>query len=222
VTANGQPIGQWRDKSGNGRNGTATGTFQYVANSINRLPSINFPGVNNTYIRGNVSITGTTFTAFSVAITRSNTSLYSRILSLGVVGTVDYLAATYAAALLIYIGPTLLSTRNGVNTPSLAISYGIPYLNGCLYDGTNMYISVNGTLSSGVASTGTFNIVNYQLGNTFGGEADPYSGFIGEVIIYSTALTNNQRQQVEGYLAWKWGLQGNLPANHPNKNVPPS
>jgi hypothetical protein len=27
---------------------------------------------------------------------------------------------------------------------------------------------------------------------------------------------------VEGYLAWKWGLQGNLPPNHPYKLFPPS
>lgn len=30
------------------------------------------------------------------------------------------------------------------------------------------------------------------------------------------------RYQAEGYLAWKWGLQGNLPSNHPYKNSPPT
>ena len=29
------------------------------------------------------------------------------------------------------------------------------------------------------------------------------------------------RYQAEGYLAWKWGLQGNLPSNHPYKNSAP-
>jgi hypothetical protein len=29
------------------------------------------------------------------------------------------------------------------------------------------------------------------------------------------------RQKLEEYLAWKWGLQGSLPPTHPYKNFPP-
>jgi hypothetical protein len=50
------------------------------------------------------------------------------------------------------------------------------------------------------------------------------SGFIGniyDVIMYNTAFSTLQRQNVEGYLAWKWGLQGSLPSTHPYKNLPP-
>jgi hypothetical protein len=35
-----------------------------------------------------------------------------------------------------------------------------------------------------------------------------------EILIYSSVLTTSQRQQVEGYLAWKWGLQRSLPSTH--------
>jgi hypothetical protein len=44
---------------------------------------------------------------------------------------------------------------------------------------------------------------------------------IGELIVYNTSLTTTQRQQLEGYLAWKWGLQASLPADNPYKNNPP-
>ena len=44
---------------------------------------------------------------------------------------------------------------------------------------------------------------------------------VAEVIVYSTTPSDQQRQQIEGYLAWKWGLQTNLPAGHPYKNYPP-
>jgi hypothetical protein len=47
-------------------------------------------------------------------------------------------------------------------------------------------------------------------------------GNICELLIFGTAFTTNQRQQIEGYLAWKWGLQANLPANHPYFFAPPS
>jgi hypothetical protein len=29
-------------------------------------------------------------------------------------------------------------------------------------------------------------------------------------------------EKAEGYLAWKWGLEGNLPISHPYKNSPPT
>jgi hypothetical protein len=38
---------------------------------------------------------------------------------------------------------------------------------------------------------------------------------LAEIIIYTSNLPYTSRQAVEGYLAWKWGLQTNLPAYHP-------
>ncbi len=44
---------------------------------------------------------------------------------------------------------------------------------------------------------------------------------INEIIVYNTPVTMVQRQQVEGYLAWKWRLVSQLPSNHPYKLYPP-
>ena len=46
-----------------------------------------------------------------------------------------------------------------------------------------------------------------------------YFGYIAEVLAFSKALTVADRQRIEGYLAWKWGLQSQLPALHPYSNV---
>jgi len=35
-------------------------------------------------------------------------------------------------------------------------------------------------------------------------------------------LPSSDRELVEGYLAWKWGLQANLPVDHPYRNAPPT
>jgi hypothetical protein len=45
--------------------------------------------------------------------------------------------------------------------------------------------------------------------------ASRWIGNICEVLAYSNALSTGDRQTVEGYLAWKWGIQSNLPATHP-------
>jgi hypothetical protein len=71
----------------------------------------------------------------------------------------------------------------------------------------------NGTkLGAGNGGT-TPQICNTRLAAANEGAAESYyyryDGYINEVIIYQSTtacLTNSQRQQVEGYLAWKWGL----------------
>jgi hypothetical protein len=45
---------------------------------------------------------------------------------------------------------------------------------------------------------------------------------LAEVICGDTVLDTPTRQRIEGYLAHKWGLEGNLPPGHPYKNSPPT
>jgi hypothetical protein len=48
------------------------------------------------------------------------------------------------------------------------------------------------------------------------------NGTISEVLVYNVNHTTTQRQEVEGYLAWKWGLQASLPAGHPYLSAAPT
>ena len=45
---------------------------------------------------------------------------------------------------------------------------------------------------------------------------------VSEIVMYNTVLDTTQRQKIEGYLAWKWGLQANLPSGHPYKSAAPT
>ena len=83
----------------------------------------------------------------------------------------------------------------------------------------------NGTLAASTAFSNGTATAPTQLGiseyfATFG--VAPYIGDVAEIIYYSVSLSNPQRQQVEGYLAWKWGLKASLPSSHPYKLFPPS
>jgi Glycine rich protein len=60
---------------------------------------------------------------------------------------------------------------------------------------------------------------NNYVGSQYRGPAYAHSGTISEVIVYSNALTTSQQQQVEGYLASKWGFKGSLPAEHPGQRA---
>lgn len=79
-------------------------------------------------------------------------------------------------------------------------------------DGTGNSITT-GTIGTTTANRST-------IGAVYAGSATPssyLSGDIGELIICGLA----DRQIVEGYTAWKWGIQGSLPNDHPYKNGPP-
>ena len=80
---------------------------------------------------------------------------------------------------------------------------------------------VNGTLN--YTASGTYNQqasdgYGINIGGHFGYNVSE-TFYLAEFLVYNEYLTDSQYQQVEGYLAWKWGLQGNLPAGHPYKNI---
>jgi hypothetical protein len=95
--------------------------------------------------------------------------------------------------------PTLISIQFGGNSTSLP--------NGLWINGVNHPIVLKNT---GGLLIRTYN--NLTIGST---RSDSLSYDLGELIMYTTSLTQNQRQNIEGYLSWKWGLQNNLPNNHP-------
>jgi hypothetical protein len=49
-----------------------------------------------------------------------------------------------------------------------------------------------------------------------------FRGAFSEVIFFAADLSAADRQKVEGYLAHKWALAGNLPADHPYKSAAPT
>jgi hypothetical protein len=52
-------------------------------------------------------------------------------------------------------------------------------------------------------------------------EVNPIDGAFAEVVL-TRDLTQATRQQIEGYLAWKWGIEANLPGGHPYKAAAPT
>ena len=48
------------------------------------------------------------------------------------------------------------------------------------------------------------------------------AGIIGEVIVVVGVITSDEKAKLEGYLAWKWGLEGDLPIGHTYKSAAPT
>lgn len=110
----------------------------------------------------------------------------------------------------------ILTNAGSIETPNGTAAENNYYLTSFYFNSTASTIRVNGTqLASGSIANNSFTSLN--IGGNFG-EDQSLDGFIAELVAF--ADPNNQ-ELVEGYLAWKWGLRGNLPAAHPYKNSAP-
>ena len=112
----------------------------------------------------------------------------------------------------IFAGATLTETTNMVTaTPTVYSQY---------FNTTTSTIFRNGT-SNASGTVGTLNCTGITVGSRFTQNTETFQGHIAEVIYYQRLLTTQERQQVEGYLAWKWGLSNNLASNHPYRRISP-
>jgi streptogramin lyase len=207
-------VAGWYDKSGNGNN----------TNAVGGLPtySSNFISLNgtSTYLVGPYVNTSQYLTAFivgSVNFSLGTYSTYYRLLSVGSTAANDYNTASYACVILHNPSTTQIGGYRNSQTNYVSVTTNSNFLIMNQYDGTNATLYLNGTAQTPVSSTGSFNTSSYCIGRDVGnidGVPPPYAywpGTVGEVIIYNAVLSASQRQQVEGYLAAKWGLLNNLP-----------
>jgi hypothetical protein len=215
--ANGYTVSTWVDKA-NGKNGTATGTSTYLSGG-----GINFTGssyfLNQTFAmnlsqrsifivmqetthtgnRGILSFIPNPSSGDDVATTTGLAVETDQGLRFG--GNL-FTGAVYLSAL---GNPTLLV--KAIYNDNMNVRTGSGYLNGT--NATNVTAGYTAGTCSGYIVGRRWPEINYL------------NGVIYEIIVFNSALTTTQRQQVEGYLAHKWGLTSSLPSKHPYRPLPP-
>lgn len=197
-------VTQWNDKSGNRYNATRIGT--------------GFP----TYSSNSIVFTGTH--AFSTtlpslmsnqsgfAIVRYSSSNKINILS------VNRTSGTAGIQQIIENNLQRITTygNNSVAAGATLTQNTMLLYNHTFSASTNAFLYINGSQTG--TTTGPYTFTGIGTINIGGYDTGPGEGFVGsmnEILLYSNVLTTNQRQQIEGHLAWKWGLQTNLPVSHP-------
>lgn len=208
----------WNDKSGVGNttyNPTDYPTLS--SNILNGQKTVLFNGTS-TYMANTASINGAQHTFFAVhkpysalqnkSLIRLQTTPPSYVIfpygSNGYVTTQDSTALT--------IGNSQLVDNSVPNTFNLIvanITYG------------SQQIFLNGALQSSASQPLSFFIFSPMYIGSYAGTSDFYAGELAELIVYTNSITKEQQQKVEGYLAWKWGLQASLPKTHPYAVFPP-
>lgn len=208
LTLSGTNVTVWADKSGNGRNTSAvTGTPVLSNNSIISRQGVYFGGTS--YFTGPLSYSSNTLSWFIVGTMESGGDSVGRILSFGSPGAYDFDSALRLnAASREGLTTEIVSYRNAYIARNAFVTYGAPFIFSGGINGASNSPFFNGTGVSGAATSGNFGFTEYGISASSGLSPVRNKGFIFEILVYTNFLTTTQRQQIEGYLANKWGLQG--------------
>lgn len=216
-------VSEWRDKSGNGRNlSESTNRPSYSFEKRNRLNVISF---------SNSSQQNLTVTGLSIAMTQQSTFA---------VASTD---GSGANARLWTQADANADDQDSFNAHiPIWASYGGSTQWGSFAATTfrSGYAVVQGKLSLFASVLSSSNLTNYYdsvpatpynttyPGRTFtrfgvtqslSSGTQKLVGDVGEVLVFFSALSQQDRQRIEGYTAWKWAIS--LAAGHPFVNRPP-
>jgi hypothetical protein len=202
--ASGATVATWIDKSGNANNGSGG-----VSPTYNTTYGLAFNGTNQylTLPNGALPFGNSSYSYYIVANTPTPSG------NRGMIGGGSLATNSITG---FHIEPRIMTSWYNNNiTTSTAVSANVTFLFASLYSsGGSRTTFFNGT-ANGSDTPGVR--VQPNTGNVVGSapNVNNMDGYISEILVYNTALNTSQRQAIEGYLAWKWGLNGSLPITHP-------
>jgi hypothetical protein len=242
LTLSGTNVTGWRDKSIYGNNVNSISATPPTYSSADS--SINFVANSSTFLRGALSATYSNATVFMVVSIATNPApAFPRLSILSNSGTLNsqlvgqlFIVNANNPGVLVYLSTGTNPTGQGTNIITYVdnVTFNTRQLisNASTYNGTNYTVSTllngntqtfsstSGTFTPNSAYTATYN--KYTLGNYADASAaagDALQGKIFEYIVFSRELSTIERQQIEGYLAWKWSLQNSSQSFTPSTSI---
>ena len=235
VELNGTSVVSWKDYSHNNNNAVSNSavTLPTYGTNTNGRPCVLFDGITSgQYLYCSGTTTDVTNATFCFVMHTSPTvSGFKTLLSCGgsIIANYIYLYISNALVLNIELYPTSQTSTTPIFTSgvpcifitTVSFSFGSP-------NTINIKVYVNGIIVMNVQnrqiiSSTKINCSNWYLGNDPNYPSRVLNGGLSSVIIYSSLLSDTEREKIEGYLAWKWWGNGNaiLSSTHSYYSVPP-
>ena len=226
ITLSSGSLTQWNDKSGNGRNLTAVSGYANATVSSafqNGLNVFNFSG-NGLYRTAGGAVVYPQDCYIVVAL--KSTTAHVDVLGMGDTGNDNFNSLTFGeysasrwhnGSSVFARTPNCVSSTTETSTSFLLIQWSIANNNFLLRrNGTQLVQTASYTYGFSNSSTSVFQI-GFRHTNTTSAN---FSGYIGEIVVFNNQLGTTDRQNVESYLAQKWGLVSSLPGGHLNATQP--
>jgi len=212
ITESGGAVSQWDDKSGKANHltqGTEADKPTSGTRTLNGLNVIDFDGANDELdISSPIDMIGKEIWI----VARIDSMPLNRPVFMGGGGN-NQTASLDGAKMRIWQSANPYSADSKLVT----LATGTDYILGFLAHNNVKKFSKDGSLT-----TTTDSYVSGSLTPTLvaSGQYDDLDGYIAEIIVCPQRGRAAQ-QIIEGYLAWKWGLEASLPGGHPYEDEPP-
>lgn len=203
------------DKSGQNRN-AVSGTSLIETNSLNSKATIKF--TSSSFYNITYASFPTSYSMYAVYQTTSTIGTFQRVINSSNAAYIFVGTGSESSNVATFAGNGTLFNDIDANSPTYNVlnRYGIVSLTN---NNTTLRPYINGSnQNTKVGTTGVFS--NFILGRVPSG-LQQFHGNLAEIIMYTSNMSTDDRQKVEGYLAWKWGLQSNLQSSHPYRSNAP-
>jgi len=242
ITESGGAVSQWDDKSGNGRNASQPSSVlqpTYLPTGFNGKPTLETDGsdvleLGVTSLGRNVG----GITAAIVGVHPAGASFSNNANEVYISAAINAETTRFAftpnpsastANRYAFAGRRLdadsyqtasSSTNSVANSGNPWIRVGqIVYSSGVANHWTD---GTQDLTNKSFQTTGVTSDTDSLRGSVFGGIAGlPNGSQLCEIVVAHSTMATAVRQKLEGYLAHKWGLTANLPADHPYKTAVP-
>jgi hypothetical protein len=219
-------VSDWADKNGSGNSySQASASNRPTYDGANNL--VSFDGVNDHLLSGTrfgLATASPVFGAFFVHEIGSVNLTTNKMWQLGGIGTatgkLSISGGTPGWSYRMNNGNEVFNSvdLNTLHLQSWTRPASGTYIDGDFYeDGTAQSTTGSGNPTGLLTNTDN----ETMLGAGHNGSYEPIDMDLHEFVLLDTDDTT-ERQLVEGYLAWRWGLEGNLPAGHPYKSAAPT
>lgn len=222
-------VSEWRDKSGNGRHfaqGVAANQPGLAREALNGRSVVRYDGSNDALSRtAEAWMYGYPLTIVSVFFARAWTNAYNGLFGFytdsgGATAGYGFFIKDNSRSALYTVGTAGQPNYDGIG----AVTYSLNAAQMSVADLANSALASWGNGASDGSNTSAFTLRTAPAASTtvtIGSDAR-FSRFtnwdIAETLILPR-LSTADRQKLEGYLAWKWGIT--LTASHPYANRPP-
>lgn len=229
--SDGDAVVSWVDSSSNSNTltqSTAGAQPSYQTNELNSLPIVRFdkdsPGDNmlNADMGGNFDVgTGDFFLAMVAKFPTASGNQFVMSKAFGTQGLNVFLNSS--GTLFFRPQTSGVTTNNIQQTGATDGQFHVVVcrrVSGVItghYDGST-FTTDNGTK---VNNGSIDNDNDFRIGSSSTGGLDTDMD-LGEALLAVGTLTDNDRDRLTGYLAHKYALTGNLPSDHPYKNIAPT
>jgi Glycine rich protein len=209
----------WTDKSGTGNNGiNGTGGASSMPTTTtwsNGRQAARFVNASKNSVKTTNNIPSVNLTVFYVTRIQAAPG-YGFFFINNSAGQRQLYMNTTSFPVTVY---TFMNSSGGALTLA-SYNQSTPFLYSGTHDSSTYTYYSNGSL----IGTGSVNAgegtSQYYFGSA-NGDGSYLTIDVAEIIIYNKVMNTIERQQIEGYLAWKWGFQTSLPSGHPYANYQP-